>query len=594
MTDHCNPQCVLNQEPGYVIYSAVGSFYAPMLVMMFFNWRIYRTAKKTTMAIRQGWTKVKGVGGGADNEIGMGIHRGGSHGSSTKKNSTVVSSNGMIGTKLSTGSTRSSSCVGNGASITLVCKGGQNGKSTSGRVGVNKLTKSPLPRSASCQMVNKEDTSKLKVSDRLTTPSAIDKNLLTPNGSKRGRSKSVALAGRPGNNFLTVPNTYDLASTDGSPRESDDEHSIVPSPLLRLSQHSPCSNHAGGTTFSEQGTQTLTKEKSDHSPERKSRHLRLKSCLTFKFKAKSLNEDASTSITECCDKNCRTSIASTGFQSRWKSRKHEDEDVISVGSQRGNQSTSPTGCFQCHPRRWRRRNPKICSIFRFKRCCQRDKQRKNSSSIGSVKIKMDTPSLLNMSLPGSTVELRSLGGVAAMIGSVVNHTAQLAVAAGGDVAAAKQTTSRTFGRRNIKNQVRRFRMETKAAKTLGIIVGCFILCWFPFFTMYLVTAFCEHCIPPLVFSTIFWLGYCNSAINPFIYAMFSREFRGAFKKILCRLFCKKVNNQPNRRGVFMAFQVIKLNLKIYFTINFKRINLNCRHVEQNRISKNKNWIKKKR
>jgi hypothetical protein len=32
-----------------------------------------------------------------------------------------------------------------------------------------------------------------------------------------------------------------------------------------------------------------------------------------------------------------------------------------------------------------------------------------------------------------------------------------------------------------------------------------------------------------------------------------REFRGAFKKILCRLFCKKVNEEPNRRGVFMAF-----------------------------------------
>ena len=74
-------------------------------------------------------------------------------------------------------------------------------------------------------------------------------------------------------------------------------------------------------------------------------------------------------------------------------------------------------------------------------------------------------------------------------------------------------------------QVRRFRMETKAAKTLGIIVGCFICCWFPFFTMYLVTAFCEECVPPLAFSVIFWLGYCNSAINPFIYAAFSRDFR---------------------------------------------------------------------
>jgi hypothetical protein len=77
-------------------------------------------------------------------------------------------------------------------------------------------------------------------------------------------------------------------------------------------------------------------------------------------------------------------------------------------------------------------------------------------------------------------------------------------------------------------QVRRFRMETKAAKTLGIIVGCFICCWFPFFTMYLVTAFCEGCVPDLLFSVIFWLGYCNSAINPFIYAAFSRDFRSSY------------------------------------------------------------------
>lgn len=92
-----------------------------------------------------------------------------------------------------------------------------------------------------------------------------------------------------------------------------------------------------------------------------------------------------------------------------------------------------------------------------------------------------------------------------------------------------------MGRRNIKAQVKRFRMETKAAKTLGIIVGGFILCWLPFFTIYLVGAFCdEDCIPASLFSVFFWLGYCNSAINPCVYALFSRDFRYAFKKILCR------------------------------------------------------------
>ncbi|XP_011065318.1 PREDICTED: probable G-protein coupled receptor No9 isoform X2 [Acromyrmex echinatior] len=87
--------------------------------------------------------------------------------------------------------------------------------------------------------------------------------------------------------------------------------------------------------------------------------------------------------------------------------------------------------------------------------------------------------------------------------------------------------------RNTHLKVKRFRMETKAAKTLGIIVGGFILCWLPFFTMYLVRAFCPNHIHPTVFSVLFWLGYCNSAINPCIYALFSRDFRFAFKRIIC-------------------------------------------------------------
>lgn len=112
----------------------------------------------------------------------------------------------------------------------------------------------------------------------------------------------------------------------------------------------------------------------------------------------------------------------------------------------------------------------------------------------------------------------------------------------------KKIISRRMGKRNIKAQVKRFRMETKAAKTLGIIVGGFIFCWLPFFTMYLIRAFCEECIPPLLFSILFWLGYCNSAINPLIYALFSKDFRFAFKRIICKCFCKGERTSPSRRG----------------------------------------------
>lgn len=87
-----------------------------------------------------------------------------------------------------------------------------------------------------------------------------------------------------------------------------------------------------------------------------------------------------------------------------------------------------------------------------------------------------------------------------------------------------------------KFQARRFHAETKAAKTVGIIVGGFIICWFPFFSAYLVRAFCQDdsCIPAILMSIFTWLGYCNSAINPVIYGLFSRDFRRAFKTIVCK------------------------------------------------------------
>lgn len=75
--------------------------------------------------------------------------------------------------------------------------------------------------------------------------------------------------------------------------------------------------------------------------------------------------------------------------------------------------------------------------------------------------------------------------------------------------------------------------ERKATKTLGIILGAFIICWLPFFVVTLVWAICKECsFDPLLFDVFTWLGYLNSLINPVIYTVFNDEFKQAFQKLI--------------------------------------------------------------
>ncbi|XP_055315226.1 octopamine receptor beta-2R isoform X2 [Sitodiplosis mosellana] len=84
----------------------------------------------------------------------------------------------------------------------------------------------------------------------------------------------------------------------------------------------------------------------------------------------------------------------------------------------------------------------------------------------------------------------------------------------------------------------KMKREHKAARTLGIIMGTFIICWLPFFLWYLTTALCPTCpSPDILVAILFWIGYFNSTLNPLIYAYFNRDFREAFKNTLNCLFC---------------------------------------------------------
>ena len=74
--------------------------------------------------------------------------------------------------------------------------------------------------------------------------------------------------------------------------------------------------------------------------------------------------------------------------------------------------------------------------------------------------------------------------------------------------------------------------EIKAARQLGVIMGAFTLCFLPYFILFLVVAFCDHCIEPSLLTAATWVGYLNSTLNPFLYPLCNAAFRRKFRTML--------------------------------------------------------------
>ncbi|XP_034046396.1 sphingosine 1-phosphate receptor 2 [Thalassophryne amazonica] len=72
-------------------------------------------------------------------------------------------------------------------------------------------------------------------------------------------------------------------------------------------------------------------------------------------------------------------------------------------------------------------------------------------------------------------------------------------------------------------------------KTVTIVLGVFIMCWLPAFTILLLDTFCRKQSCPILAKANIFFGFAtlNSALNPVIYTLRSKDMRKEFLRLLC-------------------------------------------------------------
>ncbi|XP_039605660.1 trace amine-associated receptor 13c-like [Polypterus senegalus] len=100
------------------------------------------------------------------------------------------------------------------------------------------------------------------------------------------------------------------------------------------------------------------------------------------------------------------------------------------------------------------------------------------------------------------------------------------------------------GANNGKQKVASF-SERKAAKTLGIVVIVFFICWVPYHICTIIDSYMDYSVPSLLMYIFSWLIYINSGMNPIIYALFYPWFKKSSKLIITLKICSHASSLIN-------------------------------------------------